>query len=270
MRAFFEEEKIFCFGVIPFDPAECRRPDFITRYGVAVEEIRSVVPFLIPYYVEDGTGNISLYARSCDYHAYVEGLFARLLPKLERKFGGRFLGYADKSPILENRAASRAGLGRIGDNFMLINDTYGTFVFIGEILSTVAPETLGYDGRPLAESVCPHCGACKRACPMVSEGEAECLSALTQKKGTLTPEETDYLRRHGSAWGCDLCQLACPFNAKVLAEGIETPIPFFHENRISVLTKELLADMDDETFRRRAFSWRGRAVPERNLDILSE
>ena len=269
LKRLFDEEKITAFGVIPFAACRCRRPDLIERRGLSADAIRSAILFLIPYYVKDGEGNISLYARSGDYHAYSDALFSGLIPRLEAHFGERFLGYADKSPIEENVAASMAGLGRLGDNYMLINETYGSFVFIGEILSTAAPEALGYDGTYGEVQYCMHCGACKRACPMVIEGMA-CLSALTQKKGALTDEERAYLKKYGSAWGCDLCQLACPLNRAVLDEGRETPIDFFRKDRIARLTSARLAEMDGAEFKRRAFSWRGKATLARNLEILEE
>ena len=268
LATFFAEEKIEYFGVLPFSACRLRRPDIIERKGISSESIESAIMLLVPYYVNDGAGNISLYARSGDYHHYCDLLFERLLPKLEARFGGRFLGFADKSPIEENIAASMAGLGKLGDNYMLINEKYGSFVFLGEILSTVKAEVLGFDGKIAEPAYCPHCGACKRACPMMIE-DMECLSAVTQKKGVLSDEEADYLKKYGSAWGCDLCQLACPLNQKVLANGVETPIDFFRENRISTLTAEVLEKMSDEEFKARSFSWRGKAPLLRNLELLS-
>ncbi len=268
LKTVFSDEKIEYFGILPISACHLRRPDLIERKGISAGEIQSAVMFLIPYYVHDGEGNISLYARSGDYHAYSEALFERILPKLEAHYGKRFLGFADKSPIEETIAASMAGLGKIGDNYMLINEKYGTFVFLGEILTTASPEELGFTGGVGDVTYCSHCGACKKACPMVIEN-MECLSALTQKKGAFSEDEEKYLKKYGSAWGCDLCQLACPLNAKVLREQIETPLDFFRENRIAVLTSEVLLAMTEEEFRARSFSWRGKAPLLRNLDILS-
>ncbi len=265
LNTFFAEEHLTEFGVIPFSACHLRRPDLIERRGVPAADIKSAVLFLIPYYVKDGAGNISLYARSGDYHAYSEGLFGRLIPKLEEAYGERFLGFADKSPIEENIAASMAGLGVMGANYMLISEAYGSFVFLGELLSTASPEILGYDGRELSATHCLQCGACKRECPMTGMG-LDCLSAVTQKKGELTAAERAYVKEYGSAWGCDICQLVCPMNGKIQ----ETPIDFFRENRIVSLTKELLDGMTEEEFRARSFSWRGKAPLYRNLDILSE
>ena len=271
LQEILKKEKLDAFAVLPISHCNVRRPDIITRRGISEKEIQTAILFLIPYYVRDGAGNISLYARSGDYHFYSDALFARIVPALEAEYGGRFLGFADKSPIEETVAAARAGLGKIGDNYMLIHEKYGSFVFLAELLTTVSPEVFGWQGEETlpAETGCLHCGACKKACPMVREN-MPCLSAVTQKKGVLSEEETAYLQKYGSAWGCDICQLACPMNAAVLREGRETPLEFFKKDRIAALTKEALEEMDDETFQKRSFSWRGKAPLLRNLDILSK
>ena len=268
LKSVFEDEKIEFYGVLPFSACRCRRADLIERKGIPAEDIRSAVVFLIPYYVDGEKGNISLYARSGDYHFYSDGLFERILPILKERFGGEFIGFADKSPIEENVAAAMAGLGVLGDNYMLINEKYGSLVFIGEILSTVDPETLGFSGEIASVEECLHCGACKRACPAQSHG-GECLSALTQKKGVLMEAEEAYIRRYGSAWGCDLCQTSCPMTRRAIANGAVTPIPFFKEKRISDLTEDMLNGMSKEEFRFRAFSWRGKQTLLRNLALLT-
>ena len=268
LRSIFEKEKIEFWGVLPFDACDCRRADLIERRGVSVGDVRSVILFLVPYYAGDEKGNISLYARSKDYHFYCESLFERILPALKERFGGEFMGFADKSPIEENIAAAKAGLGVRGDNYMLINEKYGSFVFIAEILSTVSPESLGFPGSIASVKECLHCGACQRACPMNSHGGV-CLSALTQKKGVLTADEEAYIREYNSVWGCDICQLACPMTQRAIRNGVFTPIDFFMEKRISFLTKDILDSMEKDEFRSRAFSWRGKQPLLRNIAIFS-
>lgn len=268
MKELFEKEKIEYFGVIPFSVCSCRRPDIIERRGVPAERIKTAVMLLIPYFVDDGAGNVSFYARSCDYHEYCEGLFARLIPVLEARFGERFLGFADKSPIQENVAASMAGLGVLGDNFMLINEKYGSFVFVAEILSTAEPETLGFAGGTPAPSYCPHCGACRRACPMTSEG-MECLSAVTQKRARF-PRKSRPISKIRLCVG--LRHLPARMSADKGGDGRRCADAdcVFHEDRISVLTEERLSRMDETEFRRRAFSWRGREPLLRNLKLLEK
>lgn len=111
-----------------------------------------------------------------------------------------------------------------------------------------------------------------RACPShCLEGEAHpCISALTQKKGVLTQDETDRLRAHPLIWGCDICQTVCPCNRAVLSGGHDTPIAWFREQRIPHLSTSVLDSMSDEEFQSRAFSWRGRKVLHRNLDLKEQ
>ena len=263
------------FGVeyaaaLPFSACNVFAPDIIERRGVSVSEIKTALLFLVPYYVggEEG-GNISVYARAHDYHYFFEKLYLEAIPTLSRAYGARFFGFADKSAIGEVRAASAAGLGKIGDNGLIINEKYGSFVFIGEILTDAPPAAFGADERGAYEpSFCPHCGACKKACPM-SEGLG-CLSMVTQKKGELTPEERDFILRHGSAWGCDICSAVCPFTKKAIEAGNETPIEFFRRDRIVHLTSGAVNAMDKAAFRERAFAWRGKKTVLRNLEIFGE
>ena len=271
MKTVFANENIEFYGVLPFSECRCRRADLIERKGARAEEIRSAVLFLIPYYVGDEKGNISLYARAGDYHFYADRLFGRILPLLRERFGGEFYGFADKSPIEETVAAAKAGLGVIGDNYMLINEKYGSFVFIGELLTDAPPSFLGAK-EPIPPRHCPSCGACKNACPSgCLRGESTlCLSAVTQKKGELNAEETALLLQGNSVWGCDICQEICPYNQRIMREKRYTPITYFKGNRITRLTREMLDTMDDGAFASRAFSFRGKAPLERNLGLFDE
>ncbi|MBQ1848305.1 MAG: epoxyqueuosine reductase [Clostridia bacterium] len=220
-------------------------------------EPRSVVTFLVPYYSGEEKRNISKYAIAEDYHFFMRKLFDKLCPELTEKYGGSFFGMSDSSPVDEVSAASYAGLGVKGDNGMIINEKYASYVFIGAVYTDVE-----FECQPDRTSYCVHCGRCKAACP--AKNGRECLSAVTQKKGVLSDEEIAYIKEFGSVWGCDICADVCPYSKK--AE--KTPIQFFYENRTPYLTKETLGKMSDEEFSRRAYSWRGKAVIERNLKLF--
>lgn len=257
-------------AAIPFSSCYVFAPDIIERRGVSPSELKTALLFLVPYYVcDEGKSNISVYSRAHDYHYFFEKLYEEAIPKLAEAYGARFFGFADKSAIAEVHAASCARLGKVGDSGLIINEKYGSYVFIGELLTDAPPSAFGIDeNETFAPSECSHCGACKRACPM-KEGLG-CLSMVTQKKGELTPEERDFILRYGSAWGCDICSAVCPYTKKAIADGNETPIAFFRNNRIVHLTSEAVNAMDKATFRERAFAWRGKKTILRNLEIFGE
>ena len=264
IKEYFDSKNIEYYAVLPY--SECREinPGIMEREDF---KPKSVIVYLLPYYTGE-TENLSRYAASLDYHLalrdHADGLISALqsaLPESKAK------GYGDHSPISEVSAALIAGLGCIGDNGLIINEKYGSYVFIGDVVTDIEPQLLGaIDPAPVRG--CMHCGACKRACPTgILRGEGEdCLSAITQRKGELNSEEKALMRKYNTAWGCDICQSACPFNRSP----VTTPIEFFHKERINLLTREMLDSMSKAEFTRRAFAWRGRKTLERNLDILAK
>ena len=262
INSFFDSVGIQHYAVLSY--ADCKeinhsiieREDFIPR---------SVIIFLMPYYTGE-TVNISRYAASLDYHIALREVTDGLIGAIKEHFpNAKAKGYGDHSPINEVYAALIAGLGLVGDNGLLINEEYGSYIFIGDVITDVEPEILGAIS-PVAIRECRHCSACKKSCPTgILSGEgSDCLSAITQRKGELSENEVDLMRKNNTVWGCDLCQSVCPYNKNPKI----TPIPFFHKERIELLDGATLAAMDKESFHRRAFAWRGRKTVERNLELL--
>ena len=262
LNSFFEQNKIEYFGVLDYKDIREIYSELIEREAFTP---RSVIVYLLPYYTGE-TVNISRYAASLDYHIAIRAINEGLTELLTSEFPGSSLkGYGDHSPIDERDAAIKMGLGALGKNGLILNEKYGSYVFVGDIITDIPPEKLG--AMTAKEyKLCFGCGACLRACPTgVLRGESfECLSAITQKKGELSEEEKALMKKYNTAWGCDVCQSVCPYNK----EPKITPIKFFHKGRIECLTREILDSMNKETFKKRAFAWRGRKMVERNLDIL--
>ena len=258
-------EHIDCFGFLPLSACSVQK-----SYLLEKNEIRdgTVILFAMPYYTHqcDGDKNISAYAVAKDYHLYFKNLTSKLLTVLSEQFSHhRFAAFADHSPIDERMAAAAAGLGILGRHGLLITEKYSSYVFIGEIITDAI-----MDCQISKPTYCENCGACLMACPMAKKETDVCLSALTQKKGTLSETEKALILKYGSVWGCDICQQVCPHTAKAKSAGtLYTPIPFFEEDTMCVLTSKKLLAMDDNTFAARAYSWRTREVIMRNL-LLSE
>ncbi len=256
---------------IPLSSCRIVRPYLLERADIPPDG--TALLFVIPYLVRDADAhNLSLYAVPRDYHGYVGKLEESIIPAMRTSFpDNRFALFADHAPIAEVDAAARAGLGILGDNGLLITPRWGSFVFIAEVVTDADHRTvMGMDTDcsvpvfPESPPRCEGCGACRAACPARDGGA--CLSALTQKKGTLTDEEATALRAHDLVWGCDICQTVCPHNRH--AE--ETVIPYFREERIPTVTSAVVESMDDEAFGSRAYAWRGKPTILRNVKLKEE
>ncbi|MBQ2810471.1 MAG: epoxyqueuosine reductase [Clostridia bacterium] len=267
MKEFLRSRGIELFGAIPLSSCKITRGYLLERAGLGMDS--TVVMMLLPYRSEHTPKNLSVYASAPDYHAFVSELREDIKAYLGERFEGeKFELFGDHSPIDEVNGACLAGLGFIGDNGLLINEEYSSFVFLCELITSIRPEALGLEMvRDVSIKRCIGCGACMRACPSRCmdksdpRPKSECLSAITQKKGELTPEEIALMLDNGSIWGCDICQSVCPYTkgAKL------TPIDFFKNNVITALTSELIENMSDEELSRRAFGWRGRKTLLRNI-----
>ena len=262
IKEYFDSKSIEYFGVLSY--SDC----YETNEGIMAREKftpKSVIVYLLPYYTGE-TKNISLYAASLDYHLAIKEINDGLINEIKKVCPDAAMrGYGDHSPIDERSAAISLGLGIRGDNGLLINEKYGSYIFIGDLVTDIEPSALGAI-VPKPWEYCHHCGACKSACPtgiLRGEGEA-CLSFITQRKGELSADEIAIMREYNTAWGCDLCQTSCPLNANP----VMTPVEFFYRDRIAELTPEILDSMSDEEFCLRAYAWRKRNTIERNIKLL--
>ncbi len=248
-------------GVCPFDEVgellECRAKSRVPRGA------KSVITYLFPYWLGEEyykSSNVSKYAVPADYHLIAGAYLERITEALRTEYPeNSFEYFCDNSPINEVRAAVMCGLGVRGKNSLLINPVYGSFCFIGEI---VTDKVLDYS-IPTA-GTCLDCGICVKKCPsgaISTQGvdRSICLSDITQRKGEISPEDVSKIRQSGCIWGCDICQDDCPMNRCIKP----TPIREFYDTAIPVFKSG--SDIKD-----RAYAWRGRNVIERNLSFSEE
>ncbi|MFM4911924.1 tRNA epoxyqueuosine(34) reductase QueG [Aeromonas dhakensis] len=177
-------------------------------------------------------GYISRYALGRDYHKLLRSRLKQLGERIEQRceaLGWR--PFVDSAPILERPLAAKAGLGWVGKHSLLLNESAGSFFFLGELLLSLP---LPLDA-PVEKEQCGKCVACINICPTgaivapyVVDGR-RCISYLTIENDGPIPVEFRPLMGN-RIYGCDDCQLICPWNryANASPEPDFSPRPNLH------------------------------------------
>jgi epoxyqueuosine reductase len=155
---------------------------------------------------------ISVYAQGRDYHQVIKGRLKTLAGQVKRRLGGEVKVFVDTAPLMEKPLAERAGLGWQGKHTNLVSEDFGSWLFLGSVLTTLelAPDEAGVDR-------CGSCRACLDICPthaFVAPYQLDaraCLSYLTIEHAG--PMPLQYRAAMGNrVYGCDDCLAVCPWN----------------------------------------------------------
>ncbi|MED4886893.1 tRNA epoxyqueuosine(34) reductase QueG [Lysinibacillus sp. FSL R7-0073] len=200
-----------------------------------------------------------------DYHTAIRERLKLLSAWLEERVEGvRIESMVDTGALVDRAVAERAGIGWSGKNCSIITPEFGSYVYLGELITNIpfSPD------KPM-EDECGECRLCLDVCPtgaLIQGGQLDaqrCIAFLTQTKGTL-PEE---FRNHigNRLYGCDTCQTVCPKN--------KGKINWIHEEFMPdpELAKPLLTPLltisnrdFKEKFGHVSGSWRGKKPIQRN------
>ncbi|MGL6105170.1 tRNA epoxyqueuosine(34) reductase QueG [Romboutsia sp.] len=234
---------------------------------------KSIIVCAFPYYIgEDEESNLSKYCYGKDYHIVAKSIMEEISNHLIQRIDGfEYKIFVDNGPLVDRYLAYSAGVGYFGLNNNIITDDYGSYVFIGYIINNYEFNA----DEPLPKT-CIKCGKCVEYCPgnaLLGNFEMNpkrCLSYITQKKGDLDNDEIEALKENKKIFGCDICQDVCPHNKNI----IKTNIDEFKNNIITKLEYEEINEISNKEFKKkygdRAFSWRGKNIIKRNLELILE
>lgn len=219
---------------------------------------RSAVCVALNYYQEaereqrrrdgsDGRGVFSIYVHGEDYHRVMERRLADLAARLEVHFPGtRTFACADVHPVSDRAMALRAGIAWLGKNTFAITPRFGTWVFLGELLTDLDLEA----DEPL-QTLCGSCTRCIDTCPtgaldtpFVLDAN-RCISYLTiEQRGDIPA--ASHAKIGLDVYGCDTCQSVCPHNAAAVQSAT-----FDRADRSPLvdMTLEELMQITDQEFR---------------------
>lgn len=238
-----------------------------------MRDAKSIIVCAFPYHIDnEKESNLSRYCRGLDYHIVAKELLQKVCDYLDENIEGfEYKIFVDNGPLVDRELAYLSGIGYFGINNNIITDKYGSYVFIGYIINNYE---FSLD-KPL-DKECMKCGKCVKYCPgnallgNYNMNPRKCLSYITQKKEELSLEEVKVIKNSGKIFGCDICQEVCPHNKNIK----ETHIEEFMKDLILNLDYEEIDEISNKEFKRRygnrAFSWRGKKIIKRNIEIILE
>ena len=201
-----------------------------------------------------------------DYHYVLQDKLDRLAKGIEELTADfEYKGMVDTGALVDTAVAQRAGIGFIGKNGLVISKEFGSYMFLGELITNLDIEP----DQPV-DYGCGDCNRCVTACPtscLIGDGSMNakrCLSFQTQDKGVMDLEFRKKIKT--VIYGCDICQICCPYN-----KGLDNPLATEIDPELS--HPELLPFLElsngqfKEKFGHVAGSWRGKNILQRNAII---
>lgn len=232
-----------------------RDPERRADPALVLPGCRSIISVGMNYYTDHraderpGNGRIARYAWGLDYHNIMGDRLTQLSERLAALAPeDRHRAYVDTGPVMEKAWAQQAGLGWIGKHSNLVSPEFGSWLLLGEILTT-----LELDADEAGTDLCGSCTLCIQACPTGAITEpyvvdaGRCISYLTIELRGSEPTLSEELRRGigNRIFGCDDCLDICPYNhqAEPTSEPGFQPTPLTTSPSL-----RSLMDMNEATF----------------------
>ena len=219
-------------------------------------------------------GAVSCHSWGNDYHRVIGGRLRELARFISDEYPGEScLPCVDTGPLVDRAAAVRAGIGWFGRNGNVLTKRFGSWVLLGELITTVEIEP----DEPL-ETNCGTCPVCIDRCPTRAIGEdgsvdaRRCISDLTQLKTPIPRELRESIGNR--LWGCDDCQTPCPVNEsenvtanRGAGDNPFAPLPHIGTSMDLTAVLRMTKSQFRTWFGPTSMAWRGKAVLQRNAAV---
>jgi epoxyqueuosine reductase len=235
-----------------------------------LNNVKTIISVALPYKTLEPDCNKPYFSKSSlgiDYHKVFKKKLELLKDFLHNEYEANSIGFSDIGPLHDRELAYKSGVGFYGKNTNIITQKYGSFVFLGEILTDIFIDV----DEPL-ESKCGECTLCINACPVGAIEKPyyinaqKCLSYLSQNKKNLDEAEIDKLGMR--IYGCDTCQDVCPYNKDVINSDIKEFIPMeWNRDALKFDLLNMTNSRFKETYATTTSGWRGKNLLKRNLII---
>ena len=218
-------------------------------------EARSIISLAMSYNISENVrldaskGRVARYAWGDDYHRVMKARMKEFVSQLSQSIQTDVLGrwYVDDGPMLDRAVAQRAGLGWFGKNTNILSSEFGSWIFLGQVLTDLELEP----DEPVKKN-CGSCVKCITSCPtgaIVAPyviDNKRCISHLTIENRGAFPKK---FRAYMSDWvfGCDICQDVCPVNVSALYSSEQA----FKKKRFTTLELLDILSLTESEFQQR-------------------
>lgn len=244
-----------------------------------LQSVKSIIVIGMSYYVDEKKlqdssgaqfyGELARIAWGKDYHIVLMNKLERLAGFIAEKYDGfEYKPFVDTGPLVDRYVANCAGIGFYGYNSAIINEDFGSWIFLGYMLTNVPLKK----DMPLKYKSCLGCNLCIEHCP-TSAIEApykfdagKCLSNMLQQKKPISKKMLPVIEN--KIYGCDICQDVCPHNKDIKEMTSRDFIPKRLSNKVDLVRLLQISNKEfDSLFGENASGWIGKKTLQRNAII---
>jgi len=244
-----------------------------------LDSAESIIVIAMSYYIKEETlnyyekpqfyGELARTAWGQDYHIILKDKLEKLAKFISSEYDGfEYKAFVDTGPLVDRYLANRAGIGFYGYNSAIINKDYGSWIFLGYMITNLP---LKKDN--LLENIsCLGCNLCIKSCPTSAiEGPYDfnankCLSNTLQQKKEVPENVLPLIDKR--IYGCDVCQNVCPHNIDIKEMTTKAFVPDILPHKVDLIPLLKLSNKEyNSLFKENASGWRGKKILQRNAII---